>query len=145
MDAFTAEVRRIGIPTVSTGTFFQQKVGNLFVASNVDGLPVGPVGEGVIEFWPQNYAPENQAGIPGAGNTFDFGDQPSRTVGDGYGSMQVHNLGAKQTVWAVNHWVVGAKADLGIGPSPTGGDWTFAANGERYGLKRLRVFVKPAP
>jgi NPCBM/NEW2 domain/PA14 domain/Bacterial Ig domain len=145
MDAFTKEVRLIGVPTVASGAFFQQTVANLLVASNVDGLPVGAVGDGVIEFWPSNYGGKNQAGIAGATDELDFGDQPAARQDDGYGSMQVHNLAARQTVWALNHWVVGNKADLGIGPSPSGGDWTFATNGDGYVLKRLRVFVKPTP
>lgn len=145
MDAFTTDVRHLGVPTAGSGAFFHQTVANLLVASNVEGLPVGAVGEGVIEFFSNNYAGNNQLGIAGATDTFDFGDQPAGKQGEGYGCMQVHNLGAKQTVWALNHWVVGAKADLGIGPSPSGGDWTFANNGESYVLKRLRVFVKPAP
>jgi sialate O-acetylesterase len=143
MDAFTTEVNKIGVPTFSSGAFFQQRVANLLVASNVDGLPVGAVGEGVIEFWSTNYTQANGANIPGATNeAYDFGDQPGGK-GDGYGSMQVHNLGAKQTVWAVNQWRAGNKADLGIGPSPTNGDWTQTSNGEVFVLKRLRVFVKP--
>ncbi len=145
MDAFTKEVRLIGVPTVASGAFFQQTVTNLLVASNVDGLPVGAVGDGVIEFWSSSYSGKNQAGIPGATDELDFGDQPAARQADGYGSMQVHNLGARQTVWALNHWVAGSKADLGIGPSASGGDWTFAANGDGYVLKRLRVFVKPTP
>jgi sialate O-acetylesterase len=145
MDAFTADARLIGVPTASSGAFFQQIVANLLVASNVDGLPVGTVGDGVIEFFSNNYGGINQAGIPGATDAFDFGDQPSAQKGEGYGCMQVHNLGAKQTVWALNQWIGGNKADLGIGPSPSGGDWTFAHNADSYVLKRLRAFVKSAP
>lgn len=145
MDAFTTDVRQLGVPTASSGAFFQQTVANLLVASNVDGLPVGAVGDGVIEFFSNNYGGNNSAGIAGATDNFDFGDQPSAQKGEGYGCMQVHNLGAKQTVWAINNWIGGNRADLGIGPSPSGGDWTFAHNAESYVLKRLRVFVKPAP
>ncbi len=145
MDAFTTDVRLIGVPTFSSGAFFQQTVANLLVASNDEGLPTGAVGEGVIEFWPSDYGGHNEAGIPGATDALDFGDKAAAKQGDGYGSMQVHNLGAKQTVWAINHWAAGNKADLGIGPSPSGGDWSFANNGEGFVLKRLRVFVKPAP
>jgi sialate O-acetylesterase len=145
MDAFTADVRQIGVPTFSSGAFFQQTVTNLLVASNVAGLPVGAVGDGVIEFWSRDYGPNNATGIPGATDVFDFCDQPSANKGDGYGSMQIHNLSAKQTVWALNHWVVDNNADLGIGPSPSGGDWAFAKNADSYVLKRLRVFVRPAP
>ena len=34
--------------------------------------------------------------------------------------MQVHNHDARQTLFALNHWIAGAHADLGIGNDPTG-------------------------
>ena len=62
---------------------------------------------------------------------------------DGYGSMQVHNHDARQTLFAVNHWKQGAKADIGIGNSPSGNpDWTFTGNAGSYRTKRLRVLVR---
>ena len=61
---------------------------------------------------------------------------------DGYGSMQVHNFAAGQTLFAINHWVVGAGADLGIGNGPNATDWTFSGNAAMYSSKRLRVFVR---
>ena len=62
---------------------------------------------------------------------------------DGYGSMQVHNHQAKQTLFALNHWREGNHADIGIGSQPTGNpDWTFAGNAGSYEAKRLRVLVR---
>ncbi len=144
MDAFTPDIKLIGIPMQSTGARFQQKVTNLFIASNVSTIPQGAVDFGVIEFWPTRYQGTNAANIEGATDEFDFGDQI--TDNGNYGSMQVHNLRAKQTVWAFNKWPAKSKAEMGIGPS-TGRskDWTFTDNGESYSFKRLRVFVKPAP
>ena len=57
--------------------------------------------------------------------------------------MQVHNHDAKQTLFALNPWVAGTGADLGIGNGPSSGapDWTFAANAGAYPVKRLRVLV----
>jgi len=56
--------------------------------------------------------------------------------------MQVHNHDARQTIFALNHWVEGDKADIGIGNSPgEQKDWTFAGNAKSYEHKRLRVFV----
>ena len=73
---------------------------------------------------------------------YDFGDQPDGPA-DGYGSMQVHNHDAKQTLFALNHWKEGSHADLGIGNQPTGNpDWTFAGNAGSYQAKRLRVLVR---
>jgi sialate O-acetylesterase len=99
---------------------------------------------GNLEFWPNNYGPANSAKVPNASDqTFDFGDDPSDPV-DGYGSMQVHNHEAKQTLFALNHWREGSHADVGIGNQPTGNpDWTFAGNAGSYPVKRLRVLVRP--
>lgn len=144
MDAFTQEVAKIGIPTLDSGASFQQKVDNLTVITNVNGVAngVGLKG-GNIEFWPNNYAQPNAINIPNASpQTFDFGDQRGEPA-DGYGSMQVHNFEAKQVIFAVNSWKAGNNLDVGIGNS-TGAqpDWTFAKNGASYKSKRLRVYVK---
>jgi len=100
---------------------------------------------GNIEFWPDNYTPVNGGNVPGAsGETYDFGDQRAEPV-DGYGSMQVHNLDARQTVFAINHWRDGARADVGIGNQPKDNpDWTFAGNAGAYRAARLKVFVRPS-
>jgi len=61
---------------------------------------------------------------------------------DGYGSMQVHNHEAKQTIFAINHWREGGSADLGIGNRPRDNpDWTFSGSAGTYSYKRLRVLV----
>jgi sialate O-acetylesterase len=58
--------------------------------------------------------------------------------------MQVHNSGAKQTLFAINNWKAGGRADLGIGNSPgEQRDWTFSGNAGGYVVKKLRVFVRP--
>ena len=57
--------------------------------------------------------------------------------------MQVHNHDAKQTIFALNHWNEGSRADLGIGnQGKDNPDWTFAANAGAYSVKRLRVLVR---
>jgi sialate O-acetylesterase len=144
MDAFTTDLGKIGVPTVDSQAHFQQNVSNLSVRSNVKGIVTGDnLAGGNIEFWPNNYGPGNSAGVPGASSVvFDFGDQPTDPL-DGYGCMQVHNHDARQTLFALNHWSEGAKADVGIGNS-TGAnpDWTFAANAHSYVSKRLRVLVR---
>jgi sialate O-acetylesterase len=144
MDAFTSDLEKIGVPTFKSGSHFQQNVANLNVYSNVKGIENGAnFAGGNIEFWPNNYAPGNSANVPNAsGEVFDFGDQPTDPA-DGYGSMQVHNHDAKQTLLALNHWSEGGRADLGIGNQPTGNpDWTFAGNAGTYKTKRLRVLVR---
>ena len=144
MDAFTQDVKKIGIPTVASKAAFQQPIKALDVFSNVQAIKGGRnIKSGNIEFWPNNYGPQNKAGVRGAaGNVYDFGDERSAPV-DGYGCMQIHNFGARQTLFAINHWSAGARADIGIGNSPgESKDWTFQANAESYSSKRLRVYVK---
>jgi sialate O-acetylesterase len=144
MNAFTDDVKKIGIPTVASQAVFQQTVESMDVYSNVDSLATGvSLATGNIEFWPHNYGTQNGAGIKGAsGNVYDFGDQ-SAPPQDGYGCMQVHNYAAGQTLLAINHWGSGAEADLGIGNSSgQTRDWTFAGNAGSYSEKRLRVYVR---
>jgi sialate O-acetylesterase len=144
MDAFTDALDKIGVPTVSSGARFQQNVANMNVYSNVKGIVTrtGLTG-GNIEFWPNNYGPANSANVPNASaQVFDFGDEPADPL-DGYGSMQVHNHDARQTLFALNHWREGSHADLGIGNQPAENpDWTFAGNAGSYQAKRLRVLVR---
>ena len=145
MDAFTDSLDKIGVPTVKSGAKFQQRVSNLNVVSNVKGIVAGTgLTGGNIEFWPGNYGTVNSAKVPKASDqTYDFGDEPTE-LGDGYGSMQVHNFEAGQTLFAINHWREGDKADLGFGNAGTGNpDWTFAANAGSWTAKRLRVLVRP--
>ena len=144
MDAFTDDIAKAGVPTAASHAHFQQNLSHLTVMTNVAGITTGEnLDGGNIEFWPNNYAPGNAANVPGASSeTFDFGDQTVDPV-DGYGSMQIHNHNAKQTLFALNHWREGTSADIGIGNAPTGNpDWTFAQNAESYPTKRLRVFVR---
>jgi len=143
MDAFTDDLTKIGVPTVASGAHFQQNVAELNVESNVKGIKTGQgLSGGNIEFWPNNYGQANSANVPNASSqTYDFGDEPGGDL-DGYGSMQVHNHDAKQTLFAVNHWREGNGGDLGIGNRPAENpDWTFAANAGSYQFKRLRVLV----
>jgi sialate O-acetylesterase len=143
MDAFTDDPGKIGVPVFGSGAHFQQNVANLDVYSNVKGIVTGThLNGGNIEFWPNNYGPQNNANVPNASaDVFDFGDQ-STDPEDGYGSMQVHNHDAKQTLFAINHWREGRHADIGIGNQPKDNpDWTFASNAGGYRAMRLRMLV----
>lgn len=143
MDPFTNDLTKIGVPSASTRAFFQKNLSNLKVVTNTDKLEAGDVKVGNIEFWPQNYSSTNHANVPGASGTlYDFGDMTSGT-GAGYGSMQIHNTAAKQTVFALNNWKASGKADLGIGNSEgETRDWTFSGNAETFESARLRVLVR---
>ncbi|MGV3757308.1 MAG: sialate O-acetylesterase [Verrucomicrobiota bacterium] len=144
MDAFTSDIKKVGIPTLASGAKFQTQVKNANVISNVKDIPNGTfAGDCNIEFWPHNYGPPNTAKTPGASDSvYDAGDQFSDPT-DGYGSMQIHNFKAKQTLFAINNWKAGGGANIGIGNS-TGEtkDWTFVANAGSYSQKRLRVLVR---
>ena len=144
MDAFTSDAAKIGVPYFGSGEYYQQNVTNMDVFSNVGSIVTGTgLAGGNIEFWPNNYGPANSANVPNASNdVFDFGDQPSEPA-DGYGSMQVHNHDAKQTLFALNNWKSGAGADVGIGnQSHDNPDWTFAGNMKNYSGGRLVVLVR---
>jgi len=144
MDPFTTDLNKIGVPTAATKAVFQQKLKNMFVKSNVKGVKNGEFPDGGnIEFWSSNYGAPNAVKIPGASNSkFDFGDRPSR-AGLGYGSMQVHNYKAKQTVFAFNSFRAGKNADLGIGNNPKGQpDWTFSKAARKYKSAKLYIMVK---
>ncbi len=143
LDAFTTDLKKIGVPTVASGAKFQTQVKNVNFITNGKGLTAGTFAEGCnIEFWPNNYATPNAAKVPGASDTlYDSGDQVD-ALADGYGSMQIHNFKAGQTFFAINNWKGGSGADIGIGNS-TGQtrDWTFTGNAGTYSQKRLRVLV----
>ncbi|KLU02143.1 Sialic acid-specific 9-O-acetylesterase [Rhodopirellula islandica] len=145
MDAFTDDIEKLAIPTVESKATFQQAVESMNVHCSDASVSNGTgVSTGRIEFWPNNYSPSNDAKVPGAsGTAFDFGDQPGPPA-DGYGCMQVHNVGARETVFALNNWKRGRDADLGIGNhSGEHTDWTFASNAAQYDNKKLQVLVRP--
>ena len=106
MNAFTPDAAKFGVPHLATGAFFQQPVANMNVASNVAGIMTGTgLAGGNIEFWSTNYLQNNSARVPGASSaTFDFGDQPASGGSGDYGSMQIHNSAAAQTLLAFNNW-----------------------------------------
>ena len=144
MDAFTTDIDQIAVPSLGSGAVFQQSVANLNVESNVADVAVGEGQDGNLEFWPTNYSATNAAGVPGAnGATHDFGD--ARSASGNYGSMQIHNTSAAQTVIAFNRWggFAPGPVDVGIGDNTAGThpDWTFESNAARFSLKRLQVLV----
>lgn len=143
LDAFTNEIHKTGIPFLGTGARFQQTVTNMNVYSNVKEIVSGVnLASGSMEFWGTNYSGSNNTNIPGAsGGVYDFGDEVIDS-GD-YGSMQIHNLDARQTIFAFNHWLKGASSDIGIGNQPANHpDWTFSGSAKLYRSARLLVLVR---
>lgn len=143
MKPFTQDVKKIGVPTFNTKARFQQRISDLQVISNVPALLNGTFDEGNIEFWPHNYSQLNSARVPGATDTaFDSGDRPN-VPELGYGSMQIHNFGKKQTVFAFNNFKAGRDADAGIGNCPgPNPDWTFAKSALNHKSGKLAVLVQ---
>ena len=147
MDAFTTDASKIGVPTLVSGALFQANtvINNANIFSNAVGITTGTgIGTVRLEFWPSNYSGTNGLSIPGAAAAFDFGDSGGSAV-TGYGSMQIHNIAAGQTLFALNSWGAtgGGQLDLGIGnrPSSVDTDWTFAANAGSYTIKSLQVLA----
>lgn len=144
MDPFTDNIKKIGIPYFGSEIDFQQAVTKVNVLTNEPTLTAGKDMDGNIEFWPNNYAPANAMSVPGADSAkYDFGDQKRETPQDGHGCMQVHLTKEKQTVFAINCWKAGPRAELGIGNRPEQHpDWTFSKNSEDFPTKRLRILVR---
>jgi len=142
MDAFTNRADKLGLPTFASGVVYQRLVNNMNVFCNVPGVVTGTgITTGNIEFWPWNYSDDNAKGIPNASHdVYDFGDTCSFNAN--YSCMQVHNHGASQTLFALNHWN-GGPLETGIGNQPTGNpDWTFSNNGGTFDVRTLHVLVK---
>ena len=143
----------VGVPTVDVadGTPIQTTVNNMDVLSSITDSGIIATGTGLaggnVEFWPGNYAQPNAAGIQNASDaTFDFGDGGA-VAGGGYGSMQVHNHGASQVIFAFNRWGGGnaGTTDIGIGTNTVGGqnpDYTFAENAANFASRNLYVMVR---
>jgi len=149
MDAFTRSATDIGLPhTPDNPVFFQTMVSNLHIfASAGANVATGEVATGNLEFWPNNYGKGNEANVPGASaSAYDFGDDRNEGANPGYGSFQVHNTGAGETIFAYNRWGTGGNSDVGIGNRPSGEpDWTFAQNAAGYATKTLYMLVRPVP
>ena len=127
-------------------------VSNLAVRSNSGKLPANVSkgqGRGFVEFYGSNYTAATNS-IPAGGDPrkYDFNDKPvpNAVTGPGYGCLQIHDLAAKTTVLAFNHFNSSTlPCDVGIGKG-TGEnpDWTFARNAGGYKARRLSVWVKAA-
>jgi hypothetical protein len=135
----------VGVPTLASGANFQRLLTNANIYSSANtGLANGNgIATCNIEFWPTNYGAANAISIPNASATLnDWGDTASA---GNYGSMQIHNHGASQVLFAYNRWGgTGGTSDLGIGNRPTADpDWTFAQQANVYTTRNLYVLVRP--
>ncbi|RKX44290.1 MAG: hypothetical protein DRP64_06795, partial [Verrucomicrobia bacterium] len=146
MDAFTSDIKAIGLPhNVDNFVTHQRTVNNMNVhASAGAGITTGTSLTGNVEMWHGNYGKINSSGIPNASDdVYDFGDQNSSNAGFGYGSFQVHNHGAAETIFAYNGWGQGEVGDVGIGNRASANtDWTFAGTAGFYMDPKLYIFVR---
>ena len=116
-------------PTVSNANVIQRTVTNMSVTSNYPTVTNTSSTSGRLEIWPWNYGESAQNNIGGDNSKYDFDDRHSGNAS--YGSMQVHNLSAAQTVMAWNNHSA-SQPDIGLGnnPASTGNnkhpDWTFS-------------------
>ena len=144
MDAFTQDLTKIGVPVGNT--IWDQTLNNMNVESNVDGIVAGTgITTGNMEFWSNCYGGLNDSGIANSGSNYDTDDQIHTT--NCYGSMQIHNYGADQTLFAWNAWDNSDYTDeMGFGNNTGNGhsDWTFMGNAGTYSLKSLEVWVQPS-
>ena len=141
----------VGVPTVDVvnGFAIQTTLSNMDVFSSITDADIIATGTGLstgnIEFWPGNYNASNANNIPNAdSDAFDWGDGGA-AAGSGYGSMQIHNHGASQVIFAFNRWGNGGGGtDIGIG-NFTGGnpDYTFSETGFNFAKRNLYVLVRP--
>ena len=147
MDNFASTLAGLGVPNPGANNVtLHQSVRNLSVFASANaGLTTGAnQGDGRLEMWHTNYVPNNNDNVPGASaSSYDLGDSPSPT--GGYGSFQVHNLAAAQTVFAYNNWgAANNSGDIGIGNQMGGNgnpDWTFASNAASFSVKRITILV----
>ena len=107
--------------------------------------------DGNIEFWSSNYGVRTGlAGIGGDDGRFDFNDTPDGIpTNSGYGSMQVHNWRAGETLFAFNKFGGGQQnwLDLGIGTNTDGRqpDWTQTDTAQWFSSGKIYAFVRTVP
>ena len=147
-DTFTQDLKQIGVPVAGKSTIWDQKLSNMTIESNVSDIVTGTgITTGNIEFWSHCYGQSNNSNIPNSdGSSFDTDDSITSTSDSCFGSMQIHNYGADQTLFAWNGWDSYGVDDLGIGnnTASANSDWTLMRNAADYSLKSLEVWVKPS-
>ncbi|MES2996080.1 MAG: sialate O-acetylesterase [Verrucomicrobiota bacterium] len=145
MDAFTANAGQLGLPhSTNNPVVHQREVKNMNVFSNVAGVTTGGfLDSGQLEMWPSSYTNADGAGVFAATDVYDWGDSGASTAA-GYGSFQIHNPHARQTVFAFNRWGAVGVDDIGIGNrANTDVDWTLAGNSASYTARKLVILVRP--
>lgn len=146
MNKFNTTNAQLGIPYANSGIIFQQTVTGMNVYSSAGAGVTNTTGiTGNIEIWPDCYnTGVGLGGIGGNGSNYDFNDTRNAST-NCYGSFQVHNYGASQTIFAMNCFMGGTGIDLGIGNNSGNAnpDWTFMYNASTYTTTRkLYILVQ---
>jgi hypothetical protein len=135
---------QLGIPFGWSSIYFQQIVSGMNVlGSSNAGVSNANNISGNVEIWPHCYGTHTGlGGIGGNAGNYDHDDQINAT-NNCYGSFQVHNYIANQTIFAYNNFNGGTNDDLGIGNNTgnTNPDWTFMSNAASYTTKKLFILV----
>jgi len=145
MNKFSNKLTDYGVPYANSNIIWQQVVTGMNVYGSTGSNVTNATNiNGNIEIWPDCYSTGlGLNGIGGNPNTYDFND--TRSAGSNcYGSFQVHNYGASQTLFAYNSFMNNNTSDLGIGNN-TGSsghpDWTFQYNANTYTTRKLYIMV----
>jgi hypothetical protein len=142
MNRFNTTNAELGLPYNGSNIAWQQTVTamNVYGSSNA-GVTSTLNSSGNIEIWNNCYGTGNfLSGIGGNSGNFDFND--TRAGADCYGSFQVHNWAAQQTLFGLNNFAGGGTYDLGIGNNPgSHPDWTFQNNANTYTTRKLWILV----
>lgn len=148
MDAYSDKSDDMVLTAKVDARLVRQPLQKLTVRSNDASVkPLTDADGGFIEFYNCNYAGACQS-TPAGGDDKkqDFNDTPQPRKVLGYGCLQVHNIVAKETLLAFNHFNNSkVPCDVGIGTNPDAKgcpDWTFARNAEAYKTRRISVWVK---
>ncbi len=146
MDAFAASSDDLVLTAKPGARRYRQPVANLTVRANTSAVKsLTDSTNGFIEFYTSTYSAKRMP-TPAGGDDklFDFNDTPTKPSAFGYGCLQVHDLAAKKTILAFNHFNNAKRpCDVGIGSALSGNpDWTFAANADEYKARRVSVWVK---
>uniref|UniRef100_A0A6C0F692 Sialate O-acetylesterase domain-containing protein n=1 Tax=viral metagenome TaxID=1070528 RepID=A0A6C0F692_9ZZZZ len=126
-DAFTDDVRKIGIPEANGKEWvFAKDINNLVVKSSDGALVNKCKKSGRMIFSAYNY---NEI------------DDIYKCIGD-YGTMQLSSN--EGVIWAYNN-INNDICDIGIGTNINEKmyrrDWTFAQNGDEYSIKHMKVYI----
>jgi len=145
MNNFSTTNAQLSVPYANSGIIWQQIVTGMNVYSSLGAGVTNTTGiNGNIEIWPDCYdTPTGLGGIGGNGGNYDF-DDTHQAGTNCYGSFQVHNYGASETIFAYNDFMGGGALDLGIGNNTGNGnpDWTFMANASSYTTRKLWILVE---